>query len=474
MLASAYRLLSLENPSRQIEQESDVPSRDAPTFAQQLRGSRNRFIATPALTAQLASLPLYQATKVTVCVSGVRRCMAAVTTIEVNGEPAWKDDRVPVSALDGLIYSGAAIHLAADTPDLPLEDEITDLIGALSRLGIDLDSLRSGSTTSFFLLLYTEGKTPTLVWLYSDSFSAFGTVFVDSDVGPRLGDDYARLAARSACIVGCGSMGSKIATSMARAGVGHFELIDDDVFLHANLVRNDLDWRSLGSHKVDALWSRLHLVHSKATVSTHRVRLNGQESSTRIAKALSAAAGCDIIIDATADASVFNLLAGIATSEGKAMIWAEVFGGGIGGMMARFIPGQTPTPARMRVMVNHWCAERGLPWVGHDHGYGTGDERGAVLVADDADVSVIAAHAARYALDYLIGHEPRVYNHPVYLIGLKRDWLFNEPFDTYPIDVGPPEETQPRTVLSAEQLADTTSFVGELIDEMARATSDPK
>ena len=120
MLASAYRLLSLENPSPQSEQESEVPSRDAPTFAQQLRGSRNRFIATPALTARLARLPLHQATKITVCVSGVRRCMAAVTTMEVNGEPVWKDDRVPVTALDGLIYSGSAIHLAADTATVPV------------------------------------------------------------------------------------------------------------------------------------------------------------------------------------------------------------------------------------------------------------------------------------------------------------------------------------------------------------------
>ena len=472
MLASAYRLLSLENPSPQSEQESEVPSRDAPTFAQQLRGSRNWFIATPALTARLARLPLHQATKVTVCVSGVRRCIAAVTTIEVDGEPAWKDERVPVTALDGLIYSGAAIHLTADTPDLPLEGEIADFIGALSRVGIDLVSLRSDSTASFFLLLYAEGKTPTLVWLYSDSFSAFATVLVDHDVGSRLGNDYARLAERSACIVGCGSMGSKIATSLARAGVGHFELIDDDVFLPGNLVRNDLDWRNLGSHKVDALWSKLHLVQSNTTVSTHRVRLNGQEFSTRIAKALSAAAACDIIIDATADASVFNLLAGIATSEGKPMIWAEVFGGGIGGMMARFIPGQTPTPATMRGIVNHWCTECGVPWIGQDHGYETEDEGGVVLVADDADVSVIAAHTARYGLDYLVGHEGRVYNHPVYLIGLKRGWLFNEPFDTYPIEVGPPEQVEPVAVLSAERLADTTSFVGGLIDEMTRATSN--
>jgi molybdopterin/thiamine biosynthesis adenylyltransferase len=266
-------------------------------------------------------------------------------------------------------------------------------------------------------------------------------------------------------------MGSKVATSLARAGVGCFNLIDDDVFLCENLVRNDLDWQSLGSHKADALSRRLRLVNPDVVVTVHRVHLNGQESSTRIAAALSAAAECDVIIDATADASVFNLLAGIAHGEGKTMIWTEVFGGGIGGMMARFRPGHTPTPARMRAITNKWCTEQVVPWVAHQHGYETRDDGGAVLVADDADVSVIAAHTARYALDHLLGHNPPEYKHSVYLIGLKRAWIFDEPFDTYPIDVGSPEEVQPPALLSGDQLADTTNFLTGLIDGMTRANT---
>ena len=472
MLASAHRLLSLENPPPQVEQEPEVPSRDAPTFAQQLRGARNRFIATPALTARLMQLPFRQAVKLSVCVTGIRNSLAAVTKIEADGAPVWKDALIPTTALDGLAYSGAAIRMPSGTPDLPLESEMAELNEALARLGLDLSALRGG-TGAYFLLLFTDGKPSTLVWLHADTFTIFSTVHIEPDAGIRLGSEYAGLAEKSVCIVGCGSMGSKIATSLARAGVGRFELIDDDVFLLENLVRNDLDWRSIGLHKVDALSRRLRLVRSDVTVATHRVRLNGQESSTRIAKALCAVAGCDVIIDATADATVFNLLAGIATGEGKAMVWSEVFGGGIGGMMARFGPGQTPTPARMRAMVSHWCAEHGAPWIGRDQGYETRNEGGAALIADDADVSVIAAHTARYALDHLIGHDPRTYSHPVYLIGLKRGWLFNEPFDTYPIEVGPPEEVKPCALLSPEQVVESASFLAGIIGGMTRADSNP-
>jgi ubiquitin-protein ligase len=471
MLDSAHKLLSLEDPSSHAQAEIEVPSRDAPTFAQQLR-RMNRFVATPALIARLDSLPFQQATRCSVCISGVRRSMAAVTKIEAEGEPIWNDKQVPSGALDGLVYGGTAIRMPSNTPDLPLNGDMADLSEGLARLGIDFGALPHRSAGSFFLLLHTEGKTPNLIWLHKDSFSNFATVHFRTDTGVRLTDKHAGLSERSAYIAGCGSMGSKIATSLARAGVGRFVLVDDDVFLPENLVRHDLDWRSVGTHKVDALSYRLRLASPGVSVAKHRVRLSGQESNTSIAAALRAATECDVIIDATASANVFNLLSSIAVRDGKPMVWAEVFGGGIGGMMARFSPGETPTPAKMRVIVNHWCSLQGVPWAGREHGYETRDDADAVLIADDADVSVIAAHTARYSLDVLFDAETRVYSHPVYLIGLKHDWLFKEPFDTIPIDVGPPEKVIPAMVLSPEQVDENAAFLADLINGMASATSD--
>src|SRR5699024_11966399 len=49
---------------------------------------------------------------------------------------------------------------------------------------------------------------------------------------------------------GLGSLGSKIAQSLARTGVRKFYLVADDVFLPGNLVRHTLDWNRVGSHKV--------------------------------------------------------------------------------------------------------------------------------------------------------------------------------------------------------------------------------
>ena len=59
----------------------------------------------------------------------------------------------------------------------------------------------------------------------------------------------------------------------------------------------------------------------------------------------------------------------------------------------------------------------------------------APAIADDADVTVIAGNAARMAIDLLIPRDPSMFPHSVYLIGLAEGWIFDQPFETRPIDV---------------------------------------
>ena len=83
----------------------------------------------------------------------------------------------------------------------------------------------------------------------------------------------------------------------------------------------------------------------------------------------------------------------------KPLLWAELFGGGFGGFIARYRPLQEPDPPSMRQAIENWCLERGKPIERAAMDYG-GDSRRA-LIADDADVTVIASHAARMAIDLL-------------------------------------------------------------------------
>jgi hypothetical protein len=98
------------------------------------------------------------------------------------------------------------------------------------------------------------------------------------------------------------------------------------------------------------------------------------------------------------------------------------------------------------------------------------------LIADDADVTVIAAHAARMGIDTLIPRDPSAYPHSVYMIGLAKWGVFDSAFDTYPIDVGPPS-TQPDAIdpdpeEAAAELARIVQLITEHKDDDSSGTPD--
>ena len=62
------------------------------------------------------------------------------------------------------------------------------------------------------------------------------------ETAPRLPAEYAGLAPVRVGIVGLGSLGSKIAVSLARSGLRRFLLVDDDVLLPENICRHELSW----------------------------------------------------------------------------------------------------------------------------------------------------------------------------------------------------------------------------------------
>src|SRR5260370_30519819 len=53
-------------------------------------------------------------------------------------------------------------------------------------------------------------------------------------------------------------------------------------------------------------------------------------------------------------------------------------------------------------------------------------------IADDSDVSVIAAHAARMAIDLLIPPSPHAFPNSVHLIRLTNGWISDTPVATAP------------------------------------------
>jgi molybdopterin/thiamine biosynthesis adenylyltransferase len=369
-------------------------------------------------------------------------------------------DEVPDVAMLGFADTIALFRLPGDQP-FPPTRSLTDFRAAIAALGLELPDVRD--------VVIVAGESVRAFFLNTDSDSVAESAIIPPQPSvPRLDKEHEALAGRRVALVGCGSLGSKVAVMLARSGVGKFLLVDDDLFFPDNLVRHDLDWRDVGIHKADSVARRIRLVNPAAQCSVRKRRLGGQESSGSIESLLKSLAECDTIIDATAEPSVFNYLCAAVAISKKPMVWAEVFGGGFGGMIARYRPSREPEPASMRRSIENWCADQGnvLPRPAHRYG----GEPDAPAIADDADVTVIAGHAARMAIDLLIPRDPSIFPHSVYMVGLSEGWIFGQPFDTRPIDVGSPPP-EPEAVEDLEEAEAEFEFVKRLFSEYEDAAS---
>lgn len=246
----------------------------------------------------------------------------------------------------------------------------------------------------------------------------------------------ADLAGKSAAIIGLGSVGGKIAISLARSGLGSAILVDDDIDLPGNLVRHPTDWTNVGQHKVDAISGIVCSIRSTVKTEIFRSNLGKQESNTHLNNLLEAIGSCDIIIDATASPRVFNLLCAVSAAHGKPLVWAEVFAGGIGGLIARSRYGIDPNPQTMRGRFLAYTVNTPKITTGPSFDYATMEEDGRVMVATDSDVGIIANWATNLSIDTLLNADHSKFPCSMYLIGLSKGWVFSGPFDTIPLDVG--------------------------------------
>ena len=71
---------------------------------------------------------------------------------------------------------------------------------------------------------------------------------------------------KCAFLLGCGSVGSLIALELARAGVGNFVLIDNDVVEYHNICRHQCSILDVGGYKVHAVAKRIWEINPTATV----------------------------------------------------------------------------------------------------------------------------------------------------------------------------------------------------------------
>ncbi|HQS58366.1 MAG: hypothetical protein B7Y56_09665 [Gallionellales bacterium 35-53-114] len=480
IVRSAFELLSTE---QHPETPGVVPSAHRLTEGQSMRSEEYRFIATNGLLDALFTLPQQsRSTLKTHTIFNVTATVAFVSEISTTGSTVQVIPDLPTgiskySTLfafkgEGLVFKSEAIVTRTSIAS------VDDLLKLLCTAGLDADKvlvkdevthkikermvvLLGQELTSLRVFLIESGDQP-LLREYK--------LIKPSSLGTRLPEEYEHLSKVRVGIVGLGSIGSKVALSLARSGVQRFLLVDDDYLIPGNLVRHDLSWAFVGVHKVNAARDALKLVAAGVDVDVRSHRIAGQESALNEAAALKDLANCDLLIDATANPEVFLRMAAIAKANKKILCWGELFAGGCGGLIARARPDIDPNPLAVRSSIHAHLATLDPAPFQHAGGYDVDQEQ--PLIAYDSDVGQIASALTRLAIDAALRRNPSQFPYPVYLIGLRREWIFNQPFDTQPIDAqGDGWDDTDIPVTDEDRLA---AFKGlmEIVEENNRAKPD--
>jgi molybdopterin/thiamine biosynthesis adenylyltransferase len=484
MLESAHRLFEIENPLGRDRQEQPViaPSRHRLTTGQALRGEESRWYYSGQLHEFLRTHPKNS-------VGGFRfslRILEGSMIVLVHeamllGGEVWKDTLIPTiipEAKQTDLFAGVWFNTDLAAVGAPenldaLRVLLADM-GAHKLLATDGTSPIEGvqRTIAGVLIVDGSGEPHLFVVTGSRNVIRFSTVRSEAESVHSRAPDFADLSKSCVGIVGLGSAGSKIAISLARMGVRKFYIVDHDVLLPENLQRHALDWQGVTQHKVDATAIAIRQIASDAQVNVCRLHLTGQESNASVSGALKRLGECDLIVDASANPKVFNLLAAIARTTARPLVWLEIFGGGIGGLIARSRPGLDPRPLDMRGAYLQYCTDHPDETSGasvRDYAVETSD--GEVLVASDADIAVIAHHAARFASDCLVPSRHSKFPFSMYLIGLAKAWVFEAPFATIPISMESFSVSQPQDDESNDLGPDNVAFLLNLLNKCKDASA---
>lgn len=454
LLESTHRLLFTENPPEGKAER--VSSAHEVSLGQTLRTRTLRFLLTRKLASFFAEMKLGEMLKGNMLVHyrPVSNIYIIDKVTKSDGE-IWINPDVPRTLSAETYERAAPILRITKEQALPPTSSLAEFKAAITALGFE-----DNAPTAVIL----KGNGVYCYLAFAESVLELATIPAEAEVR-RLDDSHERLRSMSVALIGCGSLGSKVAAMLARSGVGDFYLVDDDLLMPDNLVRHDLDWRDVGTHKVDAVTQRIKNVNPAAKVYVRRVRLAGQEASGSAEAVITSLLARDIIINATANPNAHNLVSAVAESVGKPVVWAEVYGGGFGGLIARYRPGIEPSPQLMSRAIENWFAERNYHPKSTTRDYATGGD-GPPMIADDADVTSIAAATARLAIDTLLARNPSYFPVSVYVLGLApEEALFTQAFETYPIPMpAPPQQEKPFT-LSAEEVTTEIAEIAKIFDK---------
>jgi molybdopterin/thiamine biosynthesis adenylyltransferase len=453
MVKSAWRLLVLETlgPLLPREDRVEIPSRHVSDVAERVRLGDGVLVETRSFSERLlqAGPDLLEFEYVWSDRHLLKFCAVSFP----KGSPLGD---VPPALLRTTKYTGVFGTLGADAPsDVP--DGRAEFDAFVER---HLPT-RLPDTALLVVLRWASGRTQAFV-RFAEKVRRLVSFPIQGDATERTPSSLLAAAGQIRVgIVGMGSLGSKVAISLARTGVRRFVLVDSDVLEGANLCRHAAGFDDVGALKGDAMRQVLRdVTAAEPEVVTHAISLASATHPELHARVLEDLGAADVLIDATANPDAFGLIAMIASNKRRPVAWGEVFGGGLGGLVASAHPDRDPCPRCVRsaflAKASTWppapSTSAALPY----EGGGT-----QPIVATDADVSMIASALTRRVLDLISNADDS--RPAVVLLGGRRGWVFDSALQSIGVDARsddwncprcwtPDEAPDPETLSAAEAL----------------------
>jgi sulfur-carrier protein adenylyltransferase/sulfurtransferase len=447
MLRSAWRLVAKEIIS--TVKPIEIPSRHVTTLPEHVRGATGVILRTPNFEARVTGAA--GATDFEFARSGTYPVRITPTALPKGQELG----DVPLAFRNQARHTGPFVQLDATAPMVvPSEPEaFAAFVAEHGRRELAADEL-------VVLLRRQEEETRCYLRLGKEVHRLVDVPLETSFAGRTADDVRAALSTLKVGIVGLGSLGSKIALTLARSGVRCWILVDGDVLLGPNLCRYPSTFASIGTLKVEVVKEALRdIAPLEPEIVSYQLDIASATNPDLHAKLLKDLASADILIDATANPEAFGVLAMVASDYRRPLLWGEVFGGGLGGLVASAHPEHGPCPRCVRA--GFLAAGREWPPApGHEvtEPYAGGPE--APMIATDSDVSAIAAALAARAIDIARGEAAPP---AVSLYGFRRGWIFQSPPEVASVRVRSDDCSCPRCwVVASEPDASLASQVETL------------
>lgn len=164
------------------------------------------------------------------------------------------------------------------------------------------------------------------------AFDRYSRQMLFAPIGP---EGQRRLAAGRVLLVGCGALGTVLASTLVRAGVGFLRICDRDEIELNNLQRQvlfDEEDIARGLPKAVAAAEKLRRANSAVEVEPVVAHVGG-DNIERLA------ADCDLLLDGTDNFETRYLINDLAVQTGKPWVYGAVIGAS--GLVMPVVPGET-------------------------------------------------------------------------------------------------------------------------------------